>query len=122
MSCHPVPAVGGTQDVFYSRRLSVPRPMMDRAEGIRFWDEAGKDYLDASSGPMVSALGHGNAHVIEAMTRQARTLDYAYTLVARNRANLDYASRLAAMAQAETRRFSRFSTALPSPPTMFLRP
>jgi adenosylmethionine-8-amino-7-oxononanoate aminotransferase len=90
--------VGGTQDVFYSRASSVPLPMMARAEGIWFWDEDGKAYIDASSGPMVSALGHCNPRVIEAMMRQARTLDYAYTMVARNRANLTYANRLAALA------------------------
>ena len=93
--------VGGTQDVFYSRASSVPLPMMARAEGVWFWDEGGKAYIDASSGPMVSAVGHCNPHVIEAMMRQARTLDYAYTLVARNRANLTYANRLAALAASE---------------------
>jgi len=67
MSDNRFPAVGGTRDVFYSRRKTVPLPLMDRAEGIRFWDENGREYVDASSGPMVSALGHGNAHVIAAM-------------------------------------------------------
>ncbi len=90
--------VGGTQDVFYSRASNVPLPMMARAEGVWFWDEDGRAYIDASSGPMVSAVGHCNPRVIDAMTRQARTLDYAYTLVARNRANLTYANRLAALA------------------------
>ncbi|WP_374383655.1 aspartate aminotransferase family protein [Dongia sp.] len=92
------PPTGGTQDVFYSRKSIVPLPMMERAEGIWFWDESGKSYIDASSGPMVSALGHGNPRVIDAIARQGRKLDYAYTLVARNRLNLDYASRLADMA------------------------
>ena len=78
------PEKGGTQDVFCSRRSVVPLPMMDRAEGIWFWDEDGRDYIDASSGPMVSALGHGNRHVIEAMTRQAGKLDYVYSRVGRN--------------------------------------
>ena len=49
--------VGGTQDVFYSRASSVPLPMMARADGVWFWDEDGKAYIDASSGPMVSAVG-----------------------------------------------------------------
>jgi adenosylmethionine-8-amino-7-oxononanoate aminotransferase len=91
-------AVGGTQDVFYSRSSAVTLPMMARADGIWFWDEDGKAYLDASSGPMVSAVGHCNPRVIDAMMRQARTLDYAFTLVARHRTNLTYATRLAALA------------------------
>lgn len=92
------PPIGGTQDVFYARRSPMPRPMMVRAEGIRLWDEAGREYIDASCGPMVSGIGHGNRRVIEAMATQARTLDYAYTRVARNPANLALADRLAALA------------------------
>ncbi|BAR99430.1 adenosylmethionine-8-amino-7-oxononanoate aminotransferase [Blastochloris viridis] len=92
------PEIGGTQDVFYGRPPAVPLPMMARAEGIRFWDEAGKEYIDASSGPMVSALGHCNPNVVAAMSRQALRLDYAYPQIARSRSNLDYAARLSAMA------------------------
>lgn len=89
---------GGTQDIFCSRRAAVPLPMMDRASGIWMWDEAGRDYIDASSGPMVSAIGHGNRRVIQAMADQAERLDYAYSRVARNRPNLNYAERLTALA------------------------
>lgn len=92
------PPTGGTQDVFYSRAPAVRRPVMARADGVVFRDEDGKEYIDASSGPMVSALGHGNKAVIAAMTRQAETLDYAYTLVARNRVNHEYAARLTSLA------------------------
>ncbi|HEY0331096.1 MAG TPA: aminotransferase class III-fold pyridoxal phosphate-dependent enzyme [Rhodopseudomonas sp.] len=100
------PEIGGTQDVFYARPQPVPLPMMARAEGIRFWDEDGKEYIDASSGPMVSALGHGNRNVVAAMARQALQLDYAYTQVARSRINLDYAARLSGMAGAGFERVS----------------
>lgn len=92
----PVP--GGTQDAFYSRKSIVPLPMIERAEGVKMWDADGREYLDSSAGPMVNALGHGNPRVIEAMAAQARKLDYAYSRVARNRANLDYANRLSAIA------------------------
>src|SRR5471030_1048312 len=72
--------------------------MMARAKGVWLWDEDGKAYIDASSGPMVSAIGHCNPRVIDALMHQARTLDYAYSMVARHRANLLYANRLAALA------------------------
>ena len=62
------------------------------------WDEDGREYIDASSGPMVSAIGHGNESVIEAMADQARQLDYAYSRVARNGPNLELAERLSRMA------------------------
>lgn len=90
--------MNGTQDVFYKRGAMVPLPMMTRAEGIWFWDDTGKSYIDASSGPMVSSVGHCNPRVVDAMVRQARTLDYAFTLVARNGPNRDYAQRLAQLA------------------------
>jgi adenosylmethionine-8-amino-7-oxononanoate aminotransferase len=93
---HPV--AGGTQDVFYRRGSSVPLPLIERAAGIYMWDEDGNEYIDASSGPMVSALGHGNGAVIEAISAQASRLDYAYTRVARNGPNLEYAERLTRLA------------------------
>jgi adenosylmethionine-8-amino-7-oxononanoate aminotransferase len=98
LSVMPVPAVGGSQDVFYRRDALVPLPVIDRASGIRMWDTDGNEYIDASSGPMVSALGHCNPRVLAAMAEQAGRLDYAYTRVARNGPNLEYAQRLCALA------------------------
>ena len=88
----------GTQDVFHKRGSIIPLPTMARAEGIWFWDDAGRSYIDASSGPMVSSVGHCNPRVVDAMARQARTLDYAFTLVARNGPNRDYVQRLTQLA------------------------
>ena len=48
-----------------------------RAEGSRFWDSGGKEYLDLSSQLIATNLGHGNARVAEAIASQARTLAYA---------------------------------------------
>jgi adenosylmethionine-8-amino-7-oxononanoate aminotransferase len=91
-------AVGGTQDVFYRRDSIVPLPLIERAQGVVMWDEHGNDYIDASSGPMVSAVGHANPAVVAAIAAQAARLDYAYTRVARNRPNLEYAERLCSLA------------------------
>ena len=51
--------------------------VVTRAEGSRFWDSAGKEYLDLSSQLIATNLGHGNARVAEAIAEQARTLAYA---------------------------------------------
>ena len=51
--------------------------VVTRAEGSRFWDSAGKEYLDLSSQLIATNLGHGNARVAEAIASQARTLAYA---------------------------------------------
>jgi len=53
-----------------------PIPVV-RAEGVHFWDAAGKRYLDFNSMMMCSNIGHGNAHVIEAIVEQARQLAFA---------------------------------------------
>lgn len=61
-------ALGGTQDVFYRRGSVVPLPMMERASGIYLWDEEGNKYIDAPSGPMVSAIKHGNQAIFGCST------------------------------------------------------
>ena len=92
------PVIGGGQEAFYARSNAVPLPVIERASGIHFWDEDGNRYIDVSSGPVVSSIGHGNAHVAEAMAAQAKTLEYAFARLARNRANIEFAGRLARLA------------------------
>jgi len=45
-----------------------------RGEGVRVWDEGGKEYLDFTSGWAVNALGHCHPAVVGAVCEQARTL------------------------------------------------
>jgi taurine---2-oxoglutarate transaminase len=51
--------------------------VVTRAEGSKFWDGAGKEYLDFSSQLIATNLGHANPKVVEAIAEQARTLSYA---------------------------------------------
>jgi len=51
--------------------------VVTRAEGARFWDSTGKEYLDFSSQLIATNLGHANPKVVEAIAAQARTLPYA---------------------------------------------
>jgi taurine--2-oxoglutarate transaminase len=46
------------------------------AEGVYFYDAAGKSYIDFSSQLMCSNLGHKNPAVIEAIVKQAERLPY----------------------------------------------
>jgi len=52
---------------------------IERAEGIFFYDKAGKPYMDLVSGVSVSALGHGHPKVIEAVKDQSER--YMHTMV-----------------------------------------
>lgn len=92
------PMLGGGQSAFYAKSNLVPLPLIEKASGIHLWDSEGNCYIDVSSGPVVSNIGHGNAHVAEAMATQARTMEYAFARLARNRPNLDYSERLARLA------------------------
>lgn len=51
-----------------------------RGEGTRVWDEDGREYLDFGAGIAVSSLGHAHPRIIEALTRQARTLTHTSNL------------------------------------------
>lgn len=93
-------APGKSQDAFYAKAGIVPLPLMVRAEGVRMWDDQGNDYIDVSSGPVVSNLGHGNERVAQAMADQARKLDFAYSRVSRHQPNIDLVERICALAGA----------------------
>jgi adenosylmethionine-8-amino-7-oxononanoate aminotransferase len=92
------PVFGGGQNAFYARSNSVPLPLIERASGIYMWDSEDNRYIDVSSGPVVSNIGHGNAHVAEAMAAQSKTMEYAFARLARNRPNIEFSERLARMA------------------------
>lgn len=54
------------------------RPVVDRGDGIYLWDQTGKRYIDACSGPQTTNLGHGNKRVLAAMNEQAKKVSYAF--------------------------------------------
>jgi taurine--2-oxoglutarate transaminase len=61
----------------WSRQSAWGTPLLiTDAEGVYFYDDTGKRYLDFSSQLMCSNLGHKNKRVIEAITKQAEKLPY----------------------------------------------
>jgi len=60
-------------------------PVVSHGEGVWLVDEAGRRYLDGSSGAVVSSLGHGNAEIAAALRRQAMTVAFAHRTQFRNR-------------------------------------
>ncbi len=89
---------GGGQTVFYATSNDVPLPLIERASGIYMWDSEGNAYIDVSSGPVVSNIGHGNVTVADSMAEQAKTMEYAFARLARNHPNVEYSERLARLA------------------------
>jgi len=90
--------LGGPQDIFYSTSNIVPLPLIVRAEGIWMYIDEGNCYIDVSSGPVVSNVGHGNTRVADAMAAQARTMDFAYSRVSRHQQNIDLTRRISKLA------------------------
>ena len=61
------------------RQLAVKPPTASFSEGVYFFDQSGKRYLDACGGAAVSSLGHRHPKVIQALHEQIDTLAYAHT-------------------------------------------
>jgi len=72
--------------------------MFARAAGIYIWDVDGKRYIDGSSGPMASNIGHCNPQVIAAMKRQLDQGAFAYRLHFENEPAEQLAVRIAELA------------------------
>ncbi len=51
--------------------------ILDRAEGVYYWDIEGRRYFDAIGGIFVASLGHGNPRVLDAMRRQMERMTFA---------------------------------------------
>jgi acetylornithine/N-succinyldiaminopimelate aminotransferase len=62
-------------DKKYYIQTMVRHPVtLVRGEGVRVWDDKGKEYLDCVGGLAVDCLGHCHPVVVEALTEQAHTL------------------------------------------------
>jgi len=53
---------------------------MSRGDGARVWDDTGREYLDALSGIAVTALGHADPVISEAIADQAQSLMHVSNL------------------------------------------
>jgi adenosylmethionine-8-amino-7-oxononanoate aminotransferase len=72
--------------------------VMARADGMYYWDVAGKRYLDALSGIYVVSVGHNNRRVIDAIRRQLDTLHFSPPMHGTNAPAVQLAALLAELA------------------------
>ena len=61
----------------WSAQSKINPIVIDRAEGIYFWDPDGKRYIDFNSQLMSINIGHGNQRVADAIAEQAKKLAFA---------------------------------------------
>ena len=76
---------------------SAPR-MLVSADGMYYKDDAGRDILDGSAGLWCVNAGHNRKPIVEAIQRQAATLDYAPPFQLGHPLAFEAAEQLAAMA------------------------
>ena len=98
MSVSERPAHGGPQSLFYATAITEGIPRMVRGEGIYFWDDNGKRYIDVASGTFLTNLGQGNERVLRAMYDQGKQLTFSYVRNTRHDANEELTERVARLA------------------------
>jgi len=57
-------------------KTAIPPVGIVKAKGTLFWDEDGKEYIDAIASWYTAMYGHGNEEIIKAMTAQMQSLDF----------------------------------------------
>jgi len=72
--------------------------LMNRAEGMHYWDVSGKRYLDALSGIYTVSIGHGNRRVLEAIQKQFEILHFSPPMHGTNPVAVQLANLIAELA------------------------
>ena len=67
-------------DAYVMKNYGRPPLTIVRGAGVSVWDDAGRDYLDFTSGVAVAALGHCHPVWVEAIRRQAGELIHCSNL------------------------------------------
>ena len=81
--------------------FGTPRLKLERGEGVRVWDDNGREYVDLYGGIAVNALGHAHPAIVEAVTTQLRTLGHVSNFMA-SEPQLALAERLLSLARTPT--------------------
>lgn len=71
--------------------------VIERAEGLYYWDVEGRRYFDAIGGIFVAVLGHRHPRVIEALHRQLDRLTFAPPLHAISDVALEFIDKLSSI-------------------------
>jgi adenosylmethionine-8-amino-7-oxononanoate aminotransferase len=74
--------------------------VIDRADGLYYWDSAGKRYFDAIGGIFVASLGHRHPRVMKAMRDQMDKVTLAAPLHSITQVALDFVEKVGEVAPA----------------------
>ena len=68
--------------------------IIDKADGLYYWDEQGRRYFDAIGGIFVAVLGHRHPRVIDAVSKQMEEITFAPPLHGISNKALDFIEKL----------------------------
>ncbi|MDK1031659.1 MAG: aminotransferase class III-fold pyridoxal phosphate-dependent enzyme, partial [Planctomycetia bacterium] len=83
--------------------------VVNRAEGLYYWDTEGKRYFDAIGGIFVAVLGHRHPRVIEAAKKQMDKITFAPPLHGISDVTLDFIEKLGSHAPGDLNYVKPFS-------------
>jgi len=83
--------------------------IIDRAEGLYYWDQEGKRYFDAIGGIFAASLGHRHPRVVEAIHRQLAQLSFAPPLHGISNTTLDFVEKLGSVTPGDLNLVKAFS-------------
>src|SRR5438132_8634921 len=72
--------------------------IVDKADGVYYWDTDGKRYFDAIGGIFVASLGHRHPRVMQAMRDQMEKITFASPLISTTNVTLDFVEKLGEVA------------------------
>jgi adenosylmethionine-8-amino-7-oxononanoate aminotransferase len=83
--------------------------IIDKAEGLYYWDTDGKRYFDAIGGIFVASLGHKHPRVMQAMRDQMEKITFAPPLISTTNVTLDLVEKLGEVAPGNLKFVKPFS-------------
>jgi adenosylmethionine-8-amino-7-oxononanoate aminotransferase len=95
---------------FWQMSEFVREPLIiDRADGLYYWDIEGKRYFDAIGGIFVATLGHRHPRLIEAMRKQIEHLTFAPPLHGISDVALDFIEKAGSITPGDLKYVKPFS-------------
>lgn len=98
-------APGAALDAYWmpftaNRQFKKAPRLLTRAEGMFYWDDAGRKVLDAAAGLWCVNAGHARPRIVAAIQQQAAEMDFAPPFQMAHPKAFELAERLAALAPA----------------------
>ncbi|MHB9098761.1 MAG: aminotransferase family protein [Syntrophales bacterium] len=81
-------------EALFTRNTHKKFPRFIRGEGIYLYDDTGRQFIDGSSGTVITNIGHGRSEVAEVMARQAEKLAFLSPVIAVNEPSEQLAQKL----------------------------